>query len=161
MLDLIGHTLEEMINIQKQLINYSEQKKTVLIERKVAELNPIIQEEAKLVKQLGLVEHERKQQVEMALQEHPSLSFSQFIETLQDDERSRKLSSQLDTLRKLSVELQAKNRGNEQLLKDSLNFAQYMIDHLTHSKQRHFNYQSPLSPQNTHTTGHGFFDTKA
>ncbi len=161
MLDLVVNTLEELIHIQKQLLNYSERKKTVLIERKVAELNQIVQEEARLLKQLGKIENDRKQQVEAVLKEHPSLTFIQFVDILPDDLSRRKLTSQLNILQKLTLELQSKNKVNEQLLKDSLSFVQYMIDQVTHSKQRHFNYQSPLRPQNSQTCSRGFFDTKA
>lgn len=161
MLDLVVNTLEELINIQKQLINYSERKKTVLIERNVDELNQIVQEEAKLLKQLGKLENERKQQVESLLQEHPTLTFIQFADTLPDDLTRRKLTSQINTLQLLTLELQSKNKVNEQLLKDSLSFVQHMIDQVTHSKQSHFNYQSPLRPQNSQTSSRGFFDIKA
>ncbi len=159
MLDLLIHTLEEMIKIQKQLINCSERKKSVLIERKVEELNQIVQEEAKLVKQLGKLENERKQLTETTLQEHPS--FRQFVETLPNDSTKRELSSLFETLQELTTDLQSKNKVNEQLLQDSMSFVQHMIDQVTHSKQRHFNYQSPLSPQPSQTSSRGFFDTKA
>lgn len=159
MLDVMIHTFEEMIAIQTQLINCSEGKKSVLIERKVEELNQIVQEEAKLVKQLGKLEEERKQLVESALQEHPS--FSQFVDALPDDSAKKRLSSLFKTLQQLTIELQSKNQVNEQLLHDSVSFVQHMIDQVTHSKQRHFNYQSPLSSQPSQTSSRGFFDTKA
>lgn len=161
MLDLVVHTLDELINIQKQLINYSERKKTVLIERKLDELNQIVQEEAKLVKQLGKLENDRKHQMESVMHEESSLSFRQFVDTLTDDLTRKKLTTQFYTLQQLAIELQSKNKVNEQLLKDSLSFVQYMIDQVTHSQQRHFNYQSPLRPQNSQTSSRGFFDTKA
>lgn len=160
-LDLVVNTLEELINIQKQLINYSERKKTVLIERKLDELNQIVQEEAKLVKQLGKLENNRKHQIESVMHGDPSLSFSQFVDTLSDDLIRKKLTTQLNTLQHLTLELQSSNKVNEQLLKDSLSFVQHMIDQVTYSKQRHFNYQSPLRPQNSQTSSRGFFDTKA
>ena len=159
MLESIIKTFEEMIAVQKQLINCSEQKKSVLIERKVAELNQLVQEEAKLVKQLAKLEDERKQQVESALQGHPS--FSEFVETLKDDSVKMKLSSLFKALQQLTIELQAKNQVNEQLLHDSVSFVQHMIDQVTQSKQRQFNYQSPLSSQPSQTNSRGFFDTKA
>jgi len=150
-----------MILIQKQLIDCAQQKKTVLIERKIDELNQIVQEEAKLVKQLGKLEKERTQQVDRALLNYPSLSFHQFMDTLPDDEMKKILSSKFETLRKLTIELQSINKGNEQLLTDSLSFVQHMIHSVTQPRQRHYNYQSPLNPQNTETTSRGFFDTKA
>jgi flagellar biosynthesis/type III secretory pathway chaperone len=158
-LDFMIKHFEEMIAIQTQLINCSERKKSVLIERKVKELNQIVQEEAKLVKLLAKLEEERKQLVDSALQEHPS--FSQFIDALPDDPSKKKLSSLFKELQQLTMELQSKNQVNEQLLQDSVSFVQHMIDQVTHSKQRHFNYQSPLSSQPSQTSSRGFFDTKA
>ena len=161
MLDRITTILKEMINIQKLLIGCSERKKAVLIKREVDELTQIVQEEAKLMKQLSALENERQEQAESSMHEHPSLTFIEFVNTLPDEEIRKKLSSQFTTLQQLTIELQSKNKINEQLLKDSLSFVQHMIDQVTHSKQRQFNYQSPLNPQPSQTSSRGFFDTKA
>lgn len=161
MLDLVITTLEELINVQKQLISYADDKKEVLITRKVDELNQIVQAEAKLVKQLSQLESERQQQVENVLQMHPSLTFIQFIDAFSDEDRQKKLTVQLKTLQQLMVELQSKNKVNEQLLKDSLSFVHHMINQVTDSKQQQFNYQSPLRQQPSQLNGRGFFDTKA
>jgi flagellar biosynthesis/type III secretory pathway chaperone len=160
-LDLIVTNLEELVHIQKQLINYSERKKSVLIERKVDELNQIVQEEAKLVKQLGKLENERKQQAESLLEKHPSLTFIEFVEAIPDCLKREKVISLIDALQQLTLELQSINKVNEQILKDSLSFVQHMIDQVTHSQQHNFNYQSPLRPQNSQASRRGFFDTKA
>jgi flagellar biosynthesis/type III secretory pathway chaperone len=161
MVELIINTLEQMIHIQKRLINSSEQKKAALIQRNLDELNQIVQEEARLVKQLGELENQRKEQAETALQAHPFLAFSQLADTLPADSAAEKLRLHIHTLKQLTVELQAKNKVNEQLVRDSLSFVQHMIDQVAHSGQRHFNYQSPLSPQNVLAESRVFFDTKA
>lgn len=161
MLHLIVTTLDDLINIQNQLIIFAEQKTTVLIERKVDELNKLVQEETKVVKQLSDLDNERERLVESLLQKHPSLSFSQFVEQLPEDSTRSKLQSQLETLQELMIELQAKNKINERLLTDSMSFVQHMIEQVTKSKQQHFNYQSPIGQQKSLTSSQGFFDTKA
>ncbi|MGE6487491.1 flagellar protein FlgN [Paenisporosarcina sp. NPDC076898] len=159
MLQLVT-TLEELMVILKQLIDLAERKKVLLIERKVDELNQLVQEEAKIVKQLNLVDQEREQLVESALQNHPSLSFSQFVEQLPDELTRKNLQSKLKTLQQLMTELHDINKVNERLIEDSVNFVQHMIEHITKSKQQHFNYQSP-NQQKSQTSNRGFFDTKA
>ncbi|MCZ8536921.1 flagellar protein FlgN [Paenisporosarcina quisquiliarum] len=159
MLQLVT-TLEELMVILKQLINLAERKKVVLIERKVDELNQLVQEEAKIVKQLNQVDQEREQLVESALQNHPSLSFSQFVEQLPNEFTRKNLQSKLKTLQQLMMELHDINKVNERLVEDSVNFVQHMIEHITKSKQQHFNYQSP-NQQKSQTSNRGFFDTKA
>ena len=161
MLQVMVTTLEELISIQKKLIDIAEQKKTVLIERKVNELNKLVHEETKIVKQLNDLENERQQLVERLLQKHPSQSFSQFVEQLPDESTKNTLNSHLEMLQKLIIELQAKNKINERLLSDSMRFVQHMIEQVTKSKQQHFNYQSPLGQQKSQTSSQGFFDTKA
>lgn len=161
MLNLVDTTLGKLISIQKQLINLAERKKTVIIGRKVEVLNQLVKEETMLVKQLGQVESERAQLVEDMLQKHPSLSFVQFIDQFPDESTRINVQSQMKTLQKLIVELQALNKVNETLLKDSMSFVQYMIDQVTKSRQQHFNYQSPLGQQKSQTSNRGFFDTKA
>lgn len=161
MLQLVVTTLKELISVQKQLINYAEQKKTVLIERKVDELNKLVQEETKVVKQLNELEIEREKLVANVLQKHPSLSFSQFVEQIPEASTRNSLQLQVKTLQQLMGELQAKNKINERLLKDSMSFVQHMIEQVTKSKQQHFNYQSPMGQQKSPTNSQGFFDTKA
>lgn len=161
MLNLVDTTLEKLISIQKQLINLSERKKTVIIERKVEDLNQLVKEETILVKQLGQVESERAQLVEDMLQKHPSLSFGQIVDQFPGESTRINVQSQMKTLQQLIVELQAINKVNETLLKDSMSFVQYMIDQVTKSRQQGFNYQSPLVQQKSQTSNRGFFDTKA
>lgn len=144
-----------------KLINFAEQKRTVLIERKVDDLNQLVKEEEKLVKQLFQLEDERKQVIDSLLQNYPSLSFNQFVEQMTDESKKKTLQLQMKTLQYLIVELQALNKVNETLLKDSMSFVQYMIDQVTKSRQQHFNYQSPLGQQKSQASNRGFFDTKA
>ena len=160
-LDVMVTTLDELISIQHELIQMAERKKTLLIERKVDELNQLSQDEAKLVKQLGQLEESRNQQVETLLIQHPSLTIRQFVETIEDEHVKTKLNTQINTLQQLVLELQAKNKINDQLIKDSLRFVHHMIDQITQSKQQQFNYQSPLQQQKSQTSSQGFFDTKA
>lgn len=161
MLTSLAATLEELIGIQKQLLDFAEQKRIVLIERKVDELNGLVKEEAKLVKRLNQAENDREQLVADLRQEHPDLTFSQFVEELPDEIMKKKLQTQIRTLQELLVELQAKNKINERLLIDSMSFVQHMIDQVTKTKQQNFNYQSPMGQQKSQTSNRGFFDTKA
>jgi hypothetical protein len=154
-------TMKELIHIQKKLIRYAEQKRTVLIDRKIDELNQLMTEEAKLVKQLEQVENERIQLIDNLLEEHPSLNFNQFVEQLPDDLLKEKIIAQLHILRDLMTKLQTKNQVNEKLIEDSLGFVHHMVDQVIKSKQQHFNYQSPLDKQKSQTINHGFFDSKA
>ena len=161
MLDLLVTTMEELINVQKQLIHCAERKKPILIDRQVDELNRLVPEEAKLVKQLEKLDNERVQLVSNLLEEQGSSSFAEFVEQLPDEEVKTKLQSQLVTLQQLMADLQEKNQVNEQLLKDSMRFVHHMIEQVTKSKKQNFNYQSPLGQQKSPTNNRGFFDTKA
>jgi flagellar biosynthesis/type III secretory pathway chaperone len=160
-LNPIVAALDELIHIQQQLIEFAEKKRVILIERKVDELNLLVKQEAKLVKQLNHAENERERLTGELLQQHPALSFNQVIGQLPDKAIKNKLQSQMDQLQDLLSELQAKNKVNERLLIDSMNFVQHMIEQVTKSKQQHFNYQSPLGQQTSQSSSRGFFDTKA
>ena len=153
--------LDGLIKVQRQLIECADQKKVALIERSVDRLNDITKEEKKLVKQLEQVEHERMTVMESLLQDQPAASFQSFLVQLPDGQAKQKLESQLKTLQELTAELQAKNRINDRLLKDSMSFVQHMIDQITKSQQQQFNYQSPIGQPNSQTGNRGFFDTKA
>lgn len=154
-------TMNELIHIQKNLLRNAENKRTVLIERKIDDLNQLVKEEKALVKEHEQAENERIQLVDNLLEEHPTLTFNQFVEQLPDEPLKEKIIEQLHTLRDLMTELQTKNRVNEKLIEDSLGFVQHMVDQVIKSKQQHFNYQSPLDKQKSQTINHGFFDSKA
>lgn len=161
MLNRLGMALEGLIEIQKQLIDFAEQKRVVLIERRVDELNVLVKEEAKLVKQLNSIEMEREQLAVQLIEEHNADSFSGLVDGLPDELMKRKLQIQIKSLQELLIELQAKNKINERLLLDSMNFVQHMIEQVTKTKQQQFNYQSPIGNQKPQTSSQGFFDTKA
>ncbi|TWT27817.1 flagellar protein FlgN [Planomicrobium sp. CPCC 101110] len=161
MLQSVVATLDELIMIQKQLIDFADQKRTILIERNINELNLLVKQEAKLIKQLGRVDQQRERLVYAVLENHPGISFSQFVDQLPDEEMRHELQSCITALQAVLVELQAKNRVNERLLQDAMNFVQHMIDQVTTVKNQNFNYRSPLAQQKTQTSSRGFFDTKA
>ncbi|WP_422124744.1 flagellar protein FlgN [Planococcus sp. X10-3] len=153
--------LDGLITVQQGLIICADNKKAALIQRSVEDLNRITIEEKKLVKQLEQVEQERMAVMESALQDQPAASFQSFLEGVPGEQERHKLEFQLKTLQELTAELQAKNRVNDRLLKDSMGFVQHMIDQITQSQQQQFNYQSPMGQKKSQTGNRGFFDTKA
>ena len=161
MLDLILSTFKELIHVQTQLIDYAKRKKESLIERQIDTLNQIVSVESKLIKQFVKLENIRIEQVDCILKGHPSLTFRQYIETIEDEELKEKVLAQIDQLQEGMLELQLINKNNDQLLKDSIQFVHHMISHVTQSKQQQFNYQSPLGQKQTQHSSRGFFDTKA
>ena len=161
MLQPLLATLDKLIELQKQLIGFADKKRTVLIERKIDDLDILAKKESELLKQLGDVEAERQQLAEELLKAQPDMTFKEFIEGLPDSIMRKKLQARTELLQQLLLELQAKNKTNEHLLLDSMNFVQHMIEQVTKSKQQHFNYQSPLGQQKQQTSSRGFFDTKA
>lgn len=161
MLQTIVATLDELIVIQKQLIDFAEQKRAILIDRNINELNLLVKQEAKLIKQLGKVDQERERLVTAVLANYPGLTFSQFVDQLTDELMKQELESCIAALQEVITELQAKNRVNERLLQDSMNFVQHMIEQVTKSNSPNYNYQSPIAQPKSQTSSRGFFDTKA
>ncbi|AQQ54141.1 flagellar protein FlgN [Planococcus lenghuensis] len=153
--------LEELISIQQQLIVYADEKKTILIDRRIDDLNELVQQEARLVRQLNQADDKREQAVTALMGAHPSLRFHEFIDRLPDEIARKNIQSRMKTLQELLVELQAKNKINEQLLKDAMEFVHHMIEEVTRSRQQQYNYQSPHGQQTPPAGGTGFFDTKA
>ncbi len=155
--------LEQLIDVQQQLVICADNKKAALIERNVDSLNGVTKEEKKLVKQLEQAEQERMALMEDVAQDSAAAGFQSFLDQIPDGQARQKLESQLKTLQELTTELQAKNKVNDRLLKDSMSFVQHMIDQITKSQQQQFNYQSPMGQggQKSQTGNRGFFDTKA
>lgn len=161
MLNSVITALESLIDIQKELILSAEEKKKALVERQADDLNRLVKEEAKLVKQLEGAETERVRLVEELLSGNPSMSFYTYAEGLPDGQEKQQVQLKMKTLQQLTLELQDKNKVNDRLLKDSMSFVQHMIGQITKSQQQNFNYQSPAGQQKSQTSSRGFFDTKA
>lgn len=161
MLKRLHATLDQLIELQNQLINFAEKKRVILIERKIDDLDALGKKETELLKQLGHLEAERQQLVDQLLQPYPELGFQKFVYHLEDELMKKKLQTQLVYLQELLIDLQAKNKTNEFLLLDAMNFVHHMIAQVTKSKQQNFNYQSPLGQSPQQITNQGFFDTKA
>jgi len=161
MLEELGTTLDELIHIQQKLITFAGKKQAILIEHRVDELNVLVKEEAKLVKQLNAIETERERIASQLMKEHSAISFNEMVAGLPDEIMKRKLQMKIQTLHELLFELQAKNKINERLLLDSMHFVQHMIEQVTKTKHQQFNYQSPIGQPKPQTNSQGFFDTKA
>ncbi|QHJ72331.1 flagellar protein FlgN [Planococcus halotolerans] len=163
MLNAMVTALDQLIDVQQQLITCADNKKAALIERNVDNLNGVTKEEKKLVKQLEQAEQERMAAMESVAQDSAAAGFQSYLDQLPDGQARQKIESQLKTLQELTAELQAKNKINDRLLKDSMSFVQHMIDQITKSQQQQFNYQSPMGQagQKSQTSNRGFFDTKA
>jgi flagellar biosynthesis/type III secretory pathway chaperone len=160
MLAAIAAKLEELSDVQQQLLDVAEQKRQIIIERKIEELNELVKQEAKLIDRLSAAESEREQLVEEFLGLHPALSFQEALGQAPDELARKKVVTQMAALQQGMSDLQAKNKVNERLLKDAIHFVQHMIEQVTKSKQQNFNYQSPMQTKST-TASRGFFDTKA
>lgn len=158
MINSIVQIMDEIIHINRQLIEIADRKKTMIIERNMDDLNKLIPEEEELVKKIGHYENEL-----LKLSENPfPVTFSELIEQIPEESTRKKLQEKQASMLNYMVELQEKNQMNESLLKDSLQFVRHMMEQITKSKQQQsFNYQSPLQKQNTSINSRGFFDTKA
>lgn len=154
-------TLDQLIGIHQQLIEIAERKKSIIIEHKMNDLNELIHEEEELVAKLNQLNMERQELVKKGSKGNTSLSFSEYIKQIEDEFTRKKLQFQQATLYETMLELQEKNRLNEHLLKDAIQFTNYMMEQIMKSKQKQFNYQPPTHKQNASIGTRGFFDTKA
>jgi flagellar biosynthesis/type III secretory pathway chaperone len=166
MLNVLIEVLQDMAAVNRELLQVADQKREVLIERNITELDRLVKIEAVLVKKLVKLEEDRLFQVEEYVKRShlsfENLTFSALVETIQDEKERTELQSLIQQLTNETALLKERNALNERLIKDSLTFVNYMVDQMTAKSKQNLNYQHPTSRvQNQSSSGRSFFDTKA
>jgi len=161
MFNLTIETLDNLIDIQRQLIDIADRKKEMIIERKIDDLIQINKNEEIIIDQFIKLKNDLEYQIiQHSTNNDTPTSLNDFIDPITDLSLKEKMREKQSILFQEMITLKDKNQLLEHLLKDSLQFVHQMVDQLTKSKQQNYNYTSPMQKQ-TATFTKGFFDTKA
>jgi flagellar biosynthesis/type III secretory pathway chaperone len=159
-------TLEELITIHVQLVQTAERKKSILVQGDIDALSKLIQEESKLVRQLGKLEEERMFQMNQYLAgkgiQAEEMTLTQFLSVIPSSVEREEVRILAEKLQSAVSKLKENNELNGKLIQDSLNYVNHSIELLTDSNDP-MTYKSPTKKLNQppSTPGRSFFDTKA
>ncbi|WP_273851607.1 flagellar protein FlgN [Guptibacillus spartinae] len=146
----------EMILLHEKLIDLSETKQEVLLEREVKRLTEVINKEKDLLQELRDRE-EKRQQITEKLAGRTDQTLKDVLGLLSPPVK-RMVENRAADLKEKAEKLQRMNDLNEELLRDGMAFVHHMIGHLTTTNQS-ITYGRPN--QKPLQTPRGYFDTKA
>jgi flagellar biosynthesis/type III secretory pathway chaperone len=166
MLKPLISALEEIVAIQEKLVETSVRKKDVLMDRDIEQLAQLIQEESKLVRQMGKLEEERMFQVKEYLGRRgivtEEMTLSQLLSIVPNKEDKEAIQALAEELQDSIKNLQQHNELNSKLIQDSLDDINHSLEMMTDHSAEGINYQRPAgSVKGSTSSGRSFFDTKA
>ncbi|TLS36622.1 flagellar protein FlgN [Pseudalkalibacillus caeni] len=160
-MDSLVSNLQEMIDVHKKWIQTAEEKQEALINRDIDNLTRINIKEKELASTVETLEEKRAAIVEEITKKYnlqPNTTLSQLINAIEEEGRLQFL---MDELLECVHNLKAVNQLNAEILKDSMNFISYILDHFTSSTDSNMNYQRPNQRMNQAASARGLFDAKA
>ncbi|WHY88388.1 flagellar protein FlgN [Neobacillus novalis] len=153
----LTEALQTLADLHEALVETAKKKQQILIS---AELNPllsILAEESKLIKKIQVADQKRTAILGEQANQH---SLAELIEREPDDAVKKEWSDLYTHLKSLLAEIEQVNLTNQQLIKQSLTFTNYMIEQMVPSSNGTGVY-SPMAGTQEKQESVRFFDAKA
>ncbi len=163
--DLI-EILEEETGCYKLLLTMADNKKDVIINGDMPSLQALTKDEQEMAGLLLRLEKNRAKLIEdIALvtnQSNEAMTVHKLIELLEGQEEQIELKEVSQALIDVVMPLQAANRQNDELLKQSLEFVDFTMNAIQSSRQPVVtnNYQSKGQAYGSFASGQSLFDSK-
>ncbi|HHV19648.1 MAG TPA: flagellar protein FlgN [Thermoanaerobacterales bacterium] len=135
--------MREQLEAYKELLHLAEEKSDVLIQADVKLLGEITEIEQNLILKLGKLEEERIkliEQIAKAYNKEASKVKADFYKSILNKEEAKAFSAIYDELRTVLPEIEVKNRRNEKMIKNALDYIDYSIKLLTDAGETKANY---------------------
>lgn len=128
----LKQTLTYMLEAHQQLLILARQKRAILVEGKVPELQNIISKESKWTVHILKLERQRQLEIKESFDEKGftqyDLTMEQFIQVIDEPEEKLFLTKIIGQLRDIVQELSQLNRNNQELIQMSLSYIQYSLN---------------------------------
>lgn len=155
--------LEGLLAEHKKLLELAKTKKDSLLKGSIKVLASLLPQENQVISKIQTLENERQLLFDKVLKEanieDKDLSMHEWILQLETPVRKDQLLQLRNELRAVMHELKRENEQNQQLLEQSREYVQFMLDSLADDQEEEFTYKNPL-----HQPAKGnrsFFDSKA
>lgn len=158
-------TLSRLYDVQSQLLDLANSKKSIIIQNRTDELSKVMQQESKLIKQLEGLEQER---LEAALQYLNAFGMKGILGTtmtewIQAVPLNKDKVALLDWQAKLlevTQQLKRANDTNQALVHQALDYIDFSLELLTGAESEDATYQNPAQARSSYKNRR-VFDTKA
>jgi len=146
-IDKFNEILNEQLSLHEKLLSLSQEKKDVLINGSLSNLEKIIKQEHKLIQDVRFLEKDRYamiQQLAEALKiDVNKITISFLIDIVQEDATKARLTSLKSNLEEVVRELTEVNELNAKLLKQSLEYIQTTMETITDDPDQEMVYTNP------------------
>lgn len=156
--------LEEQDIQHRQLVELAEQKRLMLIQNDVEQLNGIVNRESKIVRHISTLEQQRVEilgqyLIKRGFRPDPRITISDLVKILFKAEEKEALMEAQQTLIRTMSELKEKNKLNQLLIQQSLTFVNYSLDLMTGGPEDDALYRHP-GQQGTGYNRPGLYDAR-
>lgn len=117
--------LKKHIHVQQAVLQLAQQKKQILIYGPMQDLEPLVNQEVQLIRQMKTLEEKR-----ISLLDNQHQSMLEWIQALHPEHQEELLQLRYQ-LRSVIMEVKQANELNQQLIDQSMKYVQYSIDVLT------------------------------
>lgn len=153
--------LTEEKNIYDELLEISKNKKNIIVEGNVNELEKITKTEQSIMIELSKLEDRREDNIQRIADiigiEPQNLTISKLAEHV-DHETGKKLRDMRDTIMKVLKELKDLNALNSKLINSSMEYIEFSLGLLTSAVEADNNYT--MDAERKGSKGKNFFDLK-
>ncbi len=137
--------VEEQLDTYKELLDLAEKKGDVLVKGDVKLLGAITKTEQDLVLRLGKLEEERSKliaHIANIYDKDISEVKIDFLIDIFDDEQTKTLTSINDEFKSVLTKIEVKNRRNEELIKNALDYINFSVKLLTDAGEMKTSYSA-------------------
>lgn len=135
--------MKEQLEAYKELLHLAEEKSDVLVQSDIKLLGEITEIEQDLILKLGKFEEERYELVDQIAKEYNkdvSEIKADFFKDILEPEESKDFSAIHNELKTVLIDIEVKNRRNEKMIKNALDYIDFSIKLLTDTGEMKANY---------------------
>ena len=135
--------MKEQLEAYKELLHLAEEKTDTLVQGNVKLLGEITEIEQNLILKLGKLEEERFELVKQIAKTHNKDAAdvkADFFKNVLSPEETKAFSGIYDELKSVLPEIEEKNRRNEQLINNALDYINFSIKLITDTGEAKANY---------------------
>lgn len=157
--------LEQLDTVHLHMLDLAAEKKKVIIANEVESLIKIMNQEAKLVKQIEILEQKRAASAQQYLRERGikselNLNLTELSRLVFDVEEKKRLLAIQEKLSETLQKLKRANELNQKLIEQSLSFIDLSLDILVGRPNQDVTYHHPAD-RSGNVTRSGLFDSRA
>ena len=164
-IQLVIEHMRTLNDLHGRLLDIANRKKDALIVNAIDEINSLVNQEVKLVRQIASTDAQRLEAIGSFLQEQgiiaDSVTVTDIVKLVFNVDERREITEQRERLLGTIGQLKELNDVNQQLIEQSLAYLDYSLDVVSGGSESEVVYQRPQGSSAYQASRRGLFDKKA